>query len=146
MREYKGDKFALVWAAIQNGAMLNDAVKAHDVSLKGYVLWRARHNVAVVAHRSAPLSAAFKSAEREIRAGKIAFIAEKHGLTSQDLYRRKKSTGEEAERLVLALEEMRKAPTTAEVCAKHGFTLTQLYNWRLTTGGLPKHPPREFLT
>lgn len=34
--------------------------------------------------------------------------------------------------------EFRATPTLADICARHGITRRQLYDWRQQTGGLPK--------
>ena len=143
MREHKGPRFAAAWAAVTNGATLEDAVKAQSVSVSGYRVWCARHNFARISISAAPGNAVFKAAEREIRVGKIFYIALKHGLKVKAIHHRKKCTGEEADRMALALAEIAAAPSVAIICAKHGITIRQMYKWRHATGGLPKIPPCE---
>lgn len=140
MREYKGPRFAAVWAAVSNGEKLLNAVKAQGVSIEGYRVWCARHNFPHLGVRAVPGNAALKAAEREIRAGKIFYIARKHGLDVQAIYHRKKCEGDEGERMALALAEIAAAPPIGAICAKHGITIRQLYTWRHATGGLPVPP------
>ena len=143
MIERKGHKFAAVLAAITRGASLTESCIAHGVSMAGYQKCRKRHNTPAVIPRLGLPDSVFKAAEREIRSGKIFFIAQKHGLHVEDLYHRKKSTGDESIRLAQAIAEVQRSPKVEAICKKHGITRGQLYAWRHATGGLPKTLPCE---
>lgn len=138
----KNAAFKEVHRLVSAGCLISTSTAENNVSRAGYVKWRERNGIKTSSD-VVPCSV-FKAVEKEIKANETHALCARFGISAEDFWNRKKVVKQKRISIqklqaIFSVHEIIKTrPTTAQICENAGITLSKLYSWRKSTGGIQK--------